>query len=169
MKRNSISFFVILFLAILNSQTNFAQAQAQLYIDQVDSFNIPIFLPNDTVHEGQSPSSFHIRVRNLDTNSYQPGVYLKIYLRNTDTTGLTQPEQLLDSSMLISNIVGQDTFNLYINAYNFTSSTYRAGNNIVVVWPRLGFDTTTTYDSLQLDTIYFVPLASLTLVNIPNE
>jgi len=164
MKRNKILFFAILFLAGFNSQINFAQPQAQLYIDQIDSINDPIFLP-DTVYEGQPPSSFRLRIRNFNTNPYQPNAYLKLYLRNTDTTGLAQPEELLDSLLLISNLVGLDTFHVFINFYNFSSSTYRLGNNIVVVWPRLGNDTSSTLDSMQLDTIYFKPLTSLTMVS----
>jgi hypothetical protein len=168
MKRNKILFFAILFVAGFNSQINFAQPQAQLYIDQIDSINDPIFLP-DTVYEGQLPSSFRLRIRNFNTNPYQPNAYLKLYLRNTDTTGLTQPQELLDSSLLISNLVGLDTFYVFIPVYNFTSSTYRLGNNIVVVWSRLDNDTSSTYDSLQLDPIYFIPLSSLSLVNIQNK
>ena len=166
MKRNIILILVTLSLANLKSPNSFAQ-QAQLYIDQVDSLNA--FLPNDTVFEGGSPYNFNIRVRNFDPNPSAPNASLKIYLRNTDSTALTQPEQLLDSSIFIASLSGNDTINVPINGYNFTQATYRAGNNIVVVWPRLGSNVATTYDSLQLDTIYFVLLSSVNMISAQND
>lgn len=166
MKRNNILIFITLFLANLTSPNSFAQ-QTQLYIDEVDSLNV--FLPNDTVFEGGPTYNFSVRVINFDPNPSAPNAYLKIYLRNADTTALTQPEQLLDSSTLIQNLNGNDTIIVSISNYAFTQATYRAGNNIVVVWPRLGNNPATTYDSLQLGTIYFVLLSSVNIISAQND
>ncbi|MEO5569923.1 MAG: T9SS type A sorting domain-containing protein [Bacteroidia bacterium] len=155
---------IALVLAGIFSKKGFAQ-QAQLQIYAVDSF--PTW-PNDTVYENQT-RNLGFRVRNVNSSPLTVNAYLKIFLLNTDTTLLSQPLQLVDTSYFIQNLVGNDTIYVLVSNYPFTSATYRAGNNIVVVWPRIGNDPTTTYDSLQLDTVYFVPFSSINMLRVDNE
>lgn len=51
--------------------------------------------------------------------------------------------------------------------YQFSALNYKAGGNIVVVWPRLGGDPLTTFDSITVY-IYFVPYQAALTPDIEN-
>jgi type IX secretion system substrate protein len=155
--------FLIIALLLSGCISQKLFAQTQLAVTMIDSFPV---LP-DTAVENQL-ENFNITVYNMDSNAFTANDSLRIFLRNTDTTNLTQPEQVL-GSVFIGTLSGNDTITFFIQGYNFTPATYRAGNNIVVVWPKIGNITGTTYDSLQLDTIYFVPLLSVNMLSEQNQ
>jgi hypothetical protein len=152
-----------LLLLIIAANFNLPRAlaqQVQLTILNVDSFPV---LPSLAL-EGQS-YNFTFTVYNMINNQFGTTDTVKIFLANKDS--LNNVEEIADT--LIPLFQGNDTILIHVSNYQFTSAHYKAGNNIVVVWPRLGNIIGTTYDSLQIDTVYFVPLASINMLNAQNN
>jgi hypothetical protein len=162
MKRK-IFLLIVIFLTSIYSKNCFAQL-IQLTILSVDSFPV---LPQDTAYEAnQNQYNFLVHVFNMANNQVTVNDTCRIFLKNTDTTFSTT--EILASTP-VGTLFGFDFINIPVNNYQFTPATYKAGNNIVVVWPRIGNGTNTTFDSLQIDTVYFVPLLSMNMLNVQNQ
>lgn len=153
-------FLLIVILAAIFTLQRVSAQQVQLTIQDIDSFPV---LPVLAL-EGQ-PYNFTIRVYNLLNNQFGTTDTLKIFLANKDS--LNNVEEIADT--LIPLFQGNDTILVHVSNYQFTSAHYKAGNNIVVVWPRLGNIIGTTFDSLQIDTVFFVPLSSVNMLNESNQ
>lgn len=157
MRTKKFLFCTLLFIGLI-SQNAYSQSM-QLTIGQIDSFPS---LPNDTAFEGQF-YNFTIAVYNLDNNQFTTSDTLKIYITN-DSSQAT----VLIADTIYPVFQGLDTINIPVNNYQFSSPFYKTGNNIVVVWPRVGNIISTTNDSLFLD-VYFEPLTSVNMLSVQNE
>ncbi len=139
-----------LLLMLLCLQPLFIQAQnvPQLQIVQL---NMPLF-PGDTALESQYyPLSF--TVQNVSPVAAVADTLI-IFGFNLDSTVVQQEHILADT--LITGL-SQGMISTVVNPFfQFTSLNYKAGGNIVVVWPRLSNDPQTTYDSITVN-IFFVP------------
>jgi hypothetical protein len=153
--------FLIALLGVnLVTQKLFAQ-QPQLTVTQLAGFPA---LPADTAKE-VNQYNFIISVSNLSAGAVQVNDTMRVFLKNTDTT-IATIETL--GSVFIDSLVGLDTFSITKNNYQFTSNTYKTGNNIVVVWPRIDSIPGATFDSLYID-VYFVPLLSVNMLSEQNQ
>jgi hypothetical protein len=142
---------VIVFLFCLVSSTNLrAQGTATLSV---------ISLPNypDTAYEGQS-YSFDILVVNNTNFTVNIPVFINIEVDSTTA--------VLDSVMQPLILPG-DSLTLTVTNYDFSPNFYKAGNNIVVVWPVVNGAPVIPTDSLFTD-VFFVPLNSIANP-IPSE
>jgi|SRR6185436_10321639 len=148
--------------SLIFSKSCFPQ-QFQLSVTGITNFPV---LPNDTAYEQQTDSLI-INVINMDSGFVAINDTLWVFLRNTDTIYDQFPDILV--SLFIDTLQGNDTFHLENGNYPYSQSTFKAGNNIVVVWPRMGINPNTTYDTLQIDTVYFVPFASVSMLNVNSE
>lgn len=138
------------FLLLLCLQPLIIKAQnvPQLQIVQL---NMPLF-PGDTALESQNyPLSF--TVQNVSPVAVVSDT-LYIFGYNTDTSVAQQLHVFVDT--IIINL-SQGMITQVVNPFfQFSALNYKAGGNIVVVWPRLGNDPQTTFDSITVN-IYFVP------------
>ncbi len=118
---------------------------------QLIQLNMPL-APFDTVYENQN-YNISFTVQNQGS-ALMAGDTLFILAYNTDTTVTQQLHVLADTfiTVLQPSAIVQVT-----RLYQFSSLNYKSGGNIVVVWPRLGNNPLTTYDSITVD-IYFVPV-----------
>ncbi len=124
---------------------------------QIVQLNMPLF-PGDTAFEANLyPISFSVQ-----NTSPVPVTSDTLYILgfNTDTSVAQQEHILADT--IVSNLSQGMMAQVYNPFFQFSALNYKAGGNIVVVWPRLGNDPLTTYDSITVS-IFFVPFqASLT-------
>jgi hypothetical protein len=120
-------------------------AQNSLFIQSVDSFPSA---PADTVYEGTA-YSFSFVVNN-GTNTQLTG--------NLDINFRVDSIQSVVGTLAQVNMSQGDTVMVFINSYNFPTPQFKAGNNIVVVWPSVNSGTVGVFsDSVYLD-VYYVPL-----------
>lgn len=118
---------------------------------QIVQLNMPLF-PGDTAFESQNyPLSF--TVQNVSPVAAAADTLI-IFGFNTDTTVVQQEHILADT--LITGLSQGMISTVFNPFFQFSSLNYKAGGNIVVVWPRLGNDPQTTFDSITVN-IYFVP------------
>ncbi|HKR06561.1 MAG TPA: T9SS type A sorting domain-containing protein [Bacteroidia bacterium] len=148
---------ITLLLAGIFSKNSFAQ-QILMTVTSVDSFPV---LPLDTAYENDQ-YNFNIHVSNLGSGVVPVLDTCRVFLMNTDTNFSTI-ETL--GKIYIDTLHGNDNFSIPVFSYQFTPATYKTGNNIVVVWPRINSNPGATFDSLQIDTVYFVPLLSINMLS----
>lgn len=124
---------------------------------QIVQLNMPI-APGDTAFEANLYPLFFSVMNVSPVLALTDTLYIFGY--NTDTL-VTQPLHVL-ADTIINNLSQGMIAQVYNPSYQFSALNYKAGGNIVVVWPRLGTDPLTTFDSITVN-IYFVPFqASLT-------
>jgi hypothetical protein len=111
-------------------------------------------LPADSAFEGQS-YSFTAVISN-GTNFQLNGILELVFRVDTvETVVFTTPTTTVQAG---------DSISITVSQYSFTQQLYQAGNNIVVVWPRISGASPQT-DTLYAN-VYFVPLSS---VGFPME
>jgi hypothetical protein len=124
------------------------------------SLQYPQVQYQDTAYEGVAYNAIKVTVKNLsivNTFAGQLGVYL-----HSDSLLVT--DTLVSFSGTTYTILPQDTLPITLSGpYYFNHTVYRAGSNIVVVWPVA--NGLVKSDSLFTG-VYFVPLAGIT---IPHE
>lgn len=125
-----------------------AQNNPQMQIVQL---NMPL-LPGDTAFEANI-YPLYFSVQNVSPVPVTSDT-LYILAYNTDTLVAQQEHVLADT--LISNLSQGMIAQMFNPFFQFSALNYKAGGNIVVVWPRLGNDPLTTFDSITVN-IYFVP------------
>jgi hypothetical protein len=158
MKRKLIVFIAALLLVCLTVQIGNSQ---KLKVTDLSGFPV---CPSDSAFEGQV-DSFSIQVVNLDINSVTVGDFLYVIFQNDSAPSIKTDTVF---SVYIDSLQGQDTLNYTTAPYTFTVSRYKTGNNIVVVWPKIANDTSSTADSLNI-CVFFVPLQSLNILNVFNS
>lgn len=119
---------------------------------QIVQLNMPL-APGDTVYEANGYNLF-FAVQNVSAVPVISDT-LTIFGWNKDTT-VSQPLHIL-ADTFISNLSQGMVAQVFNLNYQFSAFNYKAGGNIVVVWPRLGTDPLTTFDSISVS-IYFVPV-----------
>lgn len=140
-------------LLLLMASAAPVRSQSTVLVQQI--INFPD-LPNDTAYEGLL-YDFDIVVQN-GTNSVVTGS-MTIQMRvDSIITALGTP------AIQVTLNPG-DTMVVSVNQYPFLQPQFKAGNNIVVVWPSINSGITYPIDSLTTD-VYYVPLNS---VGIPSE
>lgn len=141
---NRILILVLLLSPLFSKSQNVPQMQ-------IVQLNMPL-LPGDTAYEANLyPVLFS--VQNVSPVSV---VFDTLYIfgYNNDTSILQQQFAFIDT--IISNLSQGIVIQVANPFYQFSSLNYKAGGNIVVVWPRLGNNPLTTYDSITVN-IYFIP------------
>lgn len=139
---------MLLSISLLGGWFSLVQAQGTtgLKVTQMDGYPV---LP-DTAYEGVS-YSVTIKLKNFSNSTINGGV--NIFLKaDSGTVALTSFGGLV--------LPPNDSVSQLIQTYNFDSQTYKAGNNIVVVWPVIQSSPALPIDSFYTQ-VYFVPLASL--------
>lgn len=124
---------------------------------QIVQLNMPL-LPGDTAFEANLYPLF-FSVQNV---SPVPVVSDTLYILgyNTDTSVAQQLHVFVDT--IVFNLIQGMIAQVGNPLFQFSGLNYKAGGNIVVVWPRLGNDPLTTFDSITVN-IFFVPFqAALT-------
>jgi hypothetical protein len=119
---------------------------------QIVQLNMPLF-PGDTAY-GSQPYTLSFSVQNVSTVPVVTDT-LYVFGLNIDTT-VAQPLHLL-ADTIVSNLSQGIIVQVFNPFYLFSSLNYKAGGNIVVVWPRLGNNPSTTFDSITVN-IYYVPI-----------
>ncbi|MBK8873388.1 MAG: T9SS type A sorting domain-containing protein [Bacteroidetes bacterium] len=139
---------MLLSISLLAGWFSLVQAQGTTGLKVTQMIGYPV-LP-DTAYEGVS-YSVTIKLQNFSNSTINGGVNV---LLNTDsgTVVLTSFAGLFCSP--------NDSTAQIIQTYNFDSQTYKAGNNIVVVWPVVQSAPAFPIDTFFTQ-VYFVPLASL--------
>ncbi|HEX5003623.1 MAG TPA: T9SS type A sorting domain-containing protein [Bacteroidia bacterium] len=142
---------ILPFLFALLACPSLTKAQGTLHILYLNNFPE---LPADSAFEGQL-YTYDIFLEN-QTNSIITG-NLQINLKvDSITTSIGSP-------VLPVNMNPNDTLAITIQGYMFTQPQFKAGNNIVVVWPVVtGGTTSPPIDSL-ITNVFFVPLNSIQL------
>ena len=137
----------LLLLMLMVSAGTSLRAQNALLVQQLNNFPD---LPNDSAFEGVS-YTFDAVVFN-GTNSVVTG-NLQLFM-DVDTLSFA-----IGSPATQVNLNPGDTAIITIAGFGFGQSQFKAGNNIVVVWPSINSGITYPVDSL-ITTVYFVPLNS---------
>jgi len=145
---------ILPFLFALLTYPALTRAQGVLHISSLNNFPD---LPADSAFEGQ-PYTFDIVVQNL-TNSVATG-NLQIYLKVDSTT------TSIGSPVLPVNLNPNDTFTVTVQGYLFTQPQFKAGNNIVVVWPVVSGGTTILPSDSLITNVFFVLLNG---VHLPSS
>lgn len=129
--------------------TGFSASAQQANLSITGIFNLP-----DTVYEGTSYSSISVAVSNQSVfNSFTGTLFILI---RQDTLGAFITDTMISGQGL--TILPGDSAVLTTSNYFFTSNTYKAGGNTVVVWPSA--NQTVTVDSLQ-EYFVFIPFNSV--------
>jgi hypothetical protein len=128
---------------------------------QIIQLNMPLS-PWDTVYENQTYAISFIVQNQGSALGTSDTLYILAY--NIDST-VAQPLHVL-ADTFITALPSTAIVQVY-RSYQFSSLNYKSGGNIVVVWPRLGNNPLTTYDSLTVD-IYFVPVPATIAPDIQN-
>jgi len=123
-----------------------AQSSIGLKVTQMAGYPV---LP-DTAYEGVS-YSVTLKVNNNSNIAINGGVNI-LLKADSGSVALTSFAGLV--------LLPGDSTTTLIQTYNFDTQTYKAGNNIVVVWPVVQGAPAFPIDSFYTQ-VYFVPLASL--------
>ncbi len=147
MKSNKNYFPAVLLILLLSPFWGWSQGTTGLRVLAMPGFPAA---PQDSVLEGQA-------------------YIFAVTLINGTNTAINSPIDInfkVDSISNIAFTVGQpvmgvgDTVTFSFNTYNFTQPQFKAGNNIVVVWPSIN-GVSVPIDSFITD-VFFIPLSSLT-------
>lgn len=139
---------MLLSISLLAGWFSLVQAQGTTGLKVTQMIGYPV-LP-DTAYEGVS-YTITLNLRNYSNSTINGGVNV---LLNTDS-----------GTVVLTSFAGlvlqpNDSTAQIIQAYNFDTQTYKAGNNIVVVWPVVQSAPAFPIDTFFTQ-VYFVPLASL--------
>lgn len=139
---------MLLSLSLLAGWFSLVQAQGTTGLQVTQMAGYPV-LP-DTAYEGVS-YTVTLKVNNNSNIAINGGVNIVL---KADSGSVT-----LTSFAGLVLLPGDSTTTL-IQTYNFDTQTYKAGNNIVVVWPVVQGAPAFPVDTFFTQ-VYFVPLASL--------
>lgn len=144
--------YVILLLALFSGMNpTFLSGQGVTGLEVVSMPGFPD-LPLDTAYEGQS-YTFDVLIRN-NTNIALSNATIEVQLKADSLENTIATAQQV-------NLNTGDTLILTLSGYNFTQAAYAAGNNIVVVWPRIAAPASSLPADTFYTNVYFVPLNSL--------
>ncbi|MFI5218927.1 MAG: T9SS type A sorting domain-containing protein [Bacteroidia bacterium] len=148
-----ISGSILLLIILILPLKTVAQSGGSLGIIGI-SANFPQVINGDTAYEDSSYAFISFQIANLDTSLFTGNLYIELHV---DTGGgLLFADSILLSSNPVT-IPGLGTALVFDSSvYNFSGSKYKAGSNIVVVWPKLIGGTIAISDSLQTE-VFFVP------------
>lgn len=146
MKLHPICTALFLFISLLV----YAPSQGQ-GVNTLRVSAMPLFpdLPQDTAFEGQS-YTFQLEVINNSNIFINNSVSFDMKVDSGTVTFLTNPQ---------TTIPPGDTTYLTVTPFNFQPPLFKAGNNIVVVWPVVN-GMTVPIDSFFTN-VFFVPLNSV--------
>ncbi|MBK7968355.1 MAG: T9SS type A sorting domain-containing protein [Bacteroidetes bacterium] len=139
---------MLLSISLLAGWFSLVQAQGTTGLKVTQMIGYPV-LP-DTAYEGVS-YSVTIKLQNFSNSTINGGVNI-VLKTDSGTVAITTFAGLV--------LFPNDSATQLIQTYNFDSQTYKAGNNIVVVWPVVQSAPAFPIDTFFTQ-VYFVPLASL--------
>ncbi|MDQ3051435.1 MAG: T9SS type A sorting domain-containing protein [Bacteroidota bacterium] len=143
--RHFIIAFVLVLTAFHNTQCR-SQGVNTLFVD-----SMPFFpeAPQDTAYEGQT-YTFLMQVHNNTNIFINNSVSFNMRVDSATITFLANVQ---------TTIPPNDSVSLTVTPFNFQQPLFKAGNNIVVVWPVVN-GLSVPIDSF-ITTVFFVPLNSL--------
>ncbi|MBK7388826.1 MAG: T9SS type A sorting domain-containing protein [Bacteroidetes bacterium] len=139
---------MLLSISLLAGWFSLVQAQGTTGLKVTQMIGYPV-LP-DTAYEGVS-YTITLNLRNYSNSTINGGVNI-VLKTDSGTVAITTFAGLV--------LFPNDSATQLIQTYNFDSQTYKAGNNIVVVWPVVQGAPAFPIDTFFTQ-VYFVPLASL--------
>ena len=139
---------MLLSISLLAGWFSLVQAQGTTGLKVTQMTGYPV-LP-DTAYEGVS-YSVTIKILNFSNSTINGGVDI-LLKTDSGTVAITTFPGLV--------LFPNDSVTQLIQTYNFDTQTYKAGNNIVVVWPVVQGAPAFPIDTFFTQ-VYFVPLASL--------
>lgn len=147
MKSRHFLFLFAVAVSLFPMQQSMSQGTTSLFVSAMPGFPA---LPQDTAYE-QATYGFDIIVKNNTNTQITSGIAINMRVDSSVVT---------IGSVLQPNLLAGDSLIINIPVYNFTQPFFKAGNNIVVVWPVLSPAQSVMVDSLIKD-VFFVPLNSL--------
>jgi len=137
-----------LFLLVFSLAPSIGRAQGFTTLKVLSMQGFPD-LPADSAYEGQF-YTFNVIVTNNTNIIINTNIDIQLKVDSIETTIFSSPQPSVQPG---------DTVTFSISGYSFTQPQYKAGNNIVVVWPRVNGQVV-PIDSFFTD-VFFVPLNSL--------
>jgi len=147
MKKAPFLLIVLLTGFIIPRTEVMSQPSATLKVIDMPAFPS---MPNDSVYEGQ-PYGFSIVITNGSNITIASSIEVVLKVDSLEDVIYTNPQ---------TTVFPGDTFSVSINSYLFTQPQFQAGNNIVVVCPRVIGGIVVPADSFYAD-VYFIPISSL--------
>ena len=149
MKKPFFLLTLSLFIGVFTSFSGLVHAQGVASFRVIDMIGFPHF-PPDSAYEGQV-YTFNVRLINNSNAIINTPAEIQLKVDSVETTIYTDPQPSIQPG---------DTVTVTVTGYNFQQTQYVAGNNIVVVWPRVSNQPVVPVDTFYT-AVYFVPLISL--------
>lgn len=138
----------------LHSQIVYSQSGDSLRVQSLSPI-FPQISFGDSAFESQPYDSITVTVLNLATTLFSGNLKFELEI---DTGGGVNADSLIVTTQPVTILAG-DSQVVSVNQYFFSSTRYKAGNNVVVVWPRLTTGQLNYSDSLVTQ-VFFVPDSS---------
>lgn len=159
--KNTVSIILILVCtACFLSQEKVAAQGTVPQLTITNMVGFPLF-PGDTLFENQ-PFTFQVTIQNISNNNLiNDTIFLEAFVDSVQQSLFTI------ALWTQQNLNASDSITLNVTSYQPSAINFKAGSNIVVVWPRSS-QPGTTIDSLTLS-VYFVGIQGTTDIAQANN